>query len=295
MQSQSYQQRMKNIYRMLFELAIGNLAYRIKPTEENDEIEELSSVLNILGLTLQNTISKSGYVIPYYNYQSVIQNTFVLGKDYNIKSFNASAITNLGHSPNILNKMTFDEIIAPQSSDVWQSIKQEILKDEEYHNTIQLVLITYNKKLLPLHFTISKLLQGNEIIMTSVTTALQDSLGDTFNSNNKLTPRPKDSTVIQSVYDYILDNLEEPLPSVKALAKLFGTNEFKLKVGFRHFFNTSIYQLYNEERLKKAHKLIQETDLSLKEICFMCGFNSYLNFYKAFKKRFLYAPSELNR
>ncbi len=280
---------------MLFELATGNLAYRIEPTEKDDEIDELSSVLNILGLTLQNTIEKSGYVIPYYNYQSVIQNTFILSKDYNIKSFNASVISNLGYSTDTLKEKTFDELITPQSSDIWQSIKQEILNYKEYHSTAQLVLITGNKKLLPLHFTISKLLQSDEILITSVTTVLQDSLVDSFSSNNKPTPRPKDSVIIQNVYNYIINNLEEPLPSVKALAKMFGSNEFKLKEGFRHFFNTSIYQLYNEERLKKAHNLIQQTDLSLKEIAFMSGFNSYLNFYKAFKKRYNYAPSELSR
>ncbi|MEO0045128.1 MAG: hypothetical protein RL705_319 [Bacteroidota bacterium] len=280
---------------MLFELATGNLAYRIEPTEENDELDELSSVLNILGLTLQNTIAKSGHVIPYYNYQSVIQNTYIISEEYNINSFSASVISNLGYFPDTLNKMTFDEIIAPQSLDIWQSIKQEIQNNEDYHNTVQLVLVTGNKKLLPLHFTISKLLQRNEIIITSVTTVLQDSLGDTFNSNNKLTPRSKDSAIIQNVYNYIINNLEEPLPSVKTLAKMFGSNEFKLKEGFRNLFNTSIYQLYNEERLKKAHNLIQETNLSLKEIAFMSGFNSYLNFYKAFKKKYHYAPSELSR
>ncbi|MDI9257958.1 helix-turn-helix transcriptional regulator [Flavobacterium sedimenticola] len=286
---------MKNVYRMLFELATGNLAYRIEPTPSNDEIEKLSSVLNTLGLTLQNTIAKSGYVIPYYNYQSVIQNTFLLGIDFNIKSFNASVISNLSYSPDELNKMVFDEMIAPQSADVWQSIKQEILKDVEYHSTIQLVLITGNKKLLPLHFTISKLLMSNEILITSLTTVLQDSLGDTFNSNNKPTSPTKDSAIIQNVYDYILNNLEEPLPPLKVLARRFGSNEFKLKEGFRHFFNTSIYQLYNNERLKKAHNLILQTDISLKEISFLCGFNSYLNFYKAFKKKYRYAPSELSR
>ncbi|WP_291127416.1 helix-turn-helix transcriptional regulator, partial [Flavobacterium sp. UBA7682] len=268
---------------MLFELATGNLAYRIEPTEKNDELDELSSVLNILGLTIQNTIAKSGHVIPYYNYQSVLQNTFMLSKDYNIKSFNASVISNFGYSPDALNDMKFDKIIAPQSYDIWQNIKLEIINNEEYFHTIQLVLVTGNKKLLPFHFTISKLLHSDDILITSVTTVLQNSLADSFSSGN-IIPRPKDSTIIQSVYNYIINNLEEPLPSVKALAKMFGSNEFKLKVGFRHFFNTSIYQLYNEERLKKAHKLIQQTDLSLKEIAFMSGFNSYLNFYKAFCK-----------
>ena len=41
--------------------------------------------------------------------------------------------------------------------------------------------------------------------------------------------------------------------------------------------------------------MIQQTKIPLKEIAIMNGFNTYLNFYKAFKKRFKYAPSEVDR
>ena len=90
-------------------------------------------------------------------------------------------------------------------------------------------------------------------------------------------------------------HLEEPLPTLKELSKLFGTNEFKLKDGFRHFFKTSIYKFYTEERLKQAHVLIQQTDFPLKEIAYMSGFNDYTNFSKAFKKQYHYPPSDLKR
>ena len=109
------------------------------------------------------------------------------------------------------------------------------------------------------------------------------------------TKKQADTILIQKVLDYIQNHLEEPLPSTKELSKMFGTNEFKLKEGFRESFNTSIYQFYNNERLKKAHLLIQQTTISLKEIAFMSGFNDYTNFYKAFKKKFNYAPSEIKR
>jgi transcriptional regulator GlxA family with amidase domain len=102
------------------------------------------------------------------------------------------------------------------------------------------------------------------------------------------------TVIIQKVQDYILNHLEEPLPSTKELSKMFGTNEFTLKENFRNLLKTSIYQFYNEERLKKAHFLIQQTALPLKDIAFMCGFNDYTNFFKAFKKRYHYTPSDLN-
>jgi len=101
--------------------------------------------------------------------------------------------------------------------------------------------------------------------------------------------------VVQKVQDYILNHLEEPFPTTKEIAAMFGTNEFTLKDHFRRFLKTSIYQFYNEERLKKAHQLILKTNLPLKEIAFTSGFNDYISFYKAFKKRFDYAPSAMPR
>ena len=115
------------------------------------------------------------------------------------------------------------------------------------------------------------------------------------NQNTQLEAGQATTVLIQKVLDYIQNHLEEPLPSSKELSAMFGTNEFTLKDSFRKVLKTSIYQFYNEERLKKAHLLIQQTGIPLKEIALMSGFNDYTNFYKAFKKRFDYQPSELKR
>jgi len=101
--------------------------------------------------------------------------------------------------------------------------------------------------------------------------------------------------IIQKVQDYILNHLEEPLPTTKELSIMFGINEFKLKENFRQILKTSIYQYYNDERLKKAHHLIQQTTIPLKEIAIISGFYDYPNFYKAFKKKFKYSPSDVHR
>ncbi len=103
------------------------------------------------------------------------------------------------------------------------------------------------------------------------------------------------ATLVQKVQDYIINNLEEPLPSTKELSDMFGTNEFTLKESFRNFLKTSVYQYYNEERLKKAYMFIQQSNLPLQEVAYISGFNNYTNFYKAFKKRFKLTPSEIQR
>lgn len=175
------QQRIKSIYQMLFEMATGNLAFRVQLKDQEDQFDELATMLNVVAEKMQVVMSQSQNANSYSN-----------------------------------------------------------------------------------------------------------------NSNVAIQPK-SDAALIQHVYQYILKNLEDPLPSTKELSKMFGTNEFKLKDSFRNFFNTSIYQFYNDERLKKAHLLIQQTAIPLKEIAFICGFNDYTNFYKAFRKKFNCTPKDIKR
>lgn len=114
-----------------------------------------------------------------------------------------------------------------------------------------------------------------------------------------ISDKPKEVTepaqLIQKVQEYILNHLDENLPSTKALAQMFGTNEFTLKQNFRTLFKTSVYQYYNDERLKKARLLIERTAIPLANIALVSGFNNYTNFYKAFKKKYNQSPSDLVR
>lgn len=142
-------------------------------------------------------------------------------------------------------------------------------------------------------------LQFDELAKSLNEVAEKMQLGNYLNPHNFTNPilagNDPATVIIQKVQDYILNNLEEPLPTTKELSKMFGTNEFTLKENFRNILKTSIYQFYNDERLKKAHFLIQQTAIPLKEISFLCGFNDYTNFFKAFKKKYHYTPSDLNR
>ncbi|WP_162127508.1 helix-turn-helix domain-containing protein [Flavobacterium phycosphaerae] len=101
--------------------------------------------------------------------------------------------------------------------------------------------------------------------------------------------------LIQKVQEYILTHLDEELPSSKELAQMFGTNEFTLKQSFRNWSKTSIYQFYNDERLKKAHLIIEQTRVPLTKIALLSGFNNYTNFYKAFKKKYGVSPADVKR
>lgn len=285
---------MKSIYQMLFEMATGNLSVRLKQTEYKDDLDEFIGVLNMLATALQNTISKSGYVTPFYTYQNLTQLSIELDSKFHIKSFNNDTIKLLNYKHTDLVTLEFNSILAPQSQQVWNKIISEINHDDNNQSTVQLFFLTNQKKVIPSFCTINKHFFSDRFIVNSITTILNDTIGD-LGYTRSISPKKTDAVIVQNVHDYILNNLEDQLPTSTQLAKMFGTNEFKLKDGFRNFYKTSIYQFYNNERLKKAHSLIQKSDFPLKEIAYMCGFNSYLNFYKAFKKRYLYSPSELYR
>lgn len=142
--------------------------------------------------------------------------------------------------------------------------------------------------------------QYNEIALSLndfLTKLQQAGYVNPFNSSKKLNASEYNEPVIliQKVQEYILSHLDDNLPSSKELAQMFGTNEFTLKQHFRTLSKTSIYQFYNDERLKKAHLLIEQTVTPLTKIALLSGFNNYTNFFKAFKKKYKIPPSDIIR
>lgn len=295
MENQTTQQRIKAIHQMLFEMATGNLSFRITKTDQNDEIDKLSEILNNLAGKMHDIILRSGYVNPHYRYQNIVQTTFILDDNFMISNFNAHVPDALYYKSEELFQVDFGKFIAPQSFNIWNQKKMEASLDKNYHSTVQLIFITGNNKLSPTFCTISRLRYSNKIIVNSITTILQELLSDEKYVIKTASEKQSEAVIMQNLYDYILNHLEQPLPTLKELAAKFDSNEYRLKFGFREFFKTSIYNFYQEERLKRAHLMIQQTKIPLKEIAIMNGFNTYLNFYKAFKKRFEYTPSEVDR
>lgn len=279
---------------MLFKMATGNLYFRITEKDRDDEISQLAEMLNSLASEMQETIAGLGYITPLYTYQNVIQFSIVLDMDGRIKNFSESVPKMLGYKPEELITMYFPQLLVPDSAAMAEYIKKQVNIDQDYNNTIQLLLLTKKQQIIPAFFTISRHLYSDTILVSYITTILEELLND-IAPVKPLSSKKSESAIIQEVYDYIRQHLDDPLPSAKYLANLYGTNEHTLKISFRSFFKTTIYQFYNDERLKKAHYLVQQSNLPLKEIPFICGFNDYHNFLKAFKKRYNYTPRDLKR
>ncbi|MDD5152065.1 MAG: helix-turn-helix domain-containing protein [Flavobacterium sp.] len=294
------QKRIVTLHQMLFEMARGNFNNRIPLSPYDDELETLVVLVNMVAEEMKESIFHAGYVNPHTTYRFINQATFVLDSSFSITSFNSGITTVLGFSEMDLLHQPLEKFISPESVEKLNFVKESLQGNLSFQPIVPLHFLTREGLYVSVDCSISALFHSAEIILSFVSPLPQDvysSIGQEKENDEDKQPgsRKIDALLIQKLYDYILAHLEEPLPSLKALSRLFGTNEYKLKDGFRHFFKTSIYQFYNEERLKRAHLMIQQTDIPLKNISLMNGFSNYPNFSKSFKRRYGYAPNAIQR
>lgn len=88
---------------------------------------------------------------------------------------------------------------------------------------------------------------------------------------------------LSAVFKYVKENYKEEirLSTVAKLANLSTPSFCRL---FKLKLNKSFLEYLNEVRISKACKLLLETDLSMSEIAYECGYKTASNFNKLFKK-----------
>jgi AraC family transcriptional regulator, transcriptional activator of the genes for pyochelin and ferripyochelin receptors len=80
-------------------------------------------------------------------------------------------------------------------------------------------------------------------------------------------------------------SLERELPPAY-LATAVGLNEFKLKAGFRHRFNTTPARMLFEMRMHRAKQLLEETGCQVAQAGWKVGYSHPCNFSVAFTRFF---------
>ena len=92
----------------------------------------------------------------------------------------------------------------------------------------------------------------------------------------------------------VRSNYAQPL-SVRTMATQSGVSERYLRRLFTLYLHTNPNDFLNRTRISKAAELIRQTTLSIKEICFQCGFRSQAHFSRMFKRYEGCLPHELNK
>lgn len=292
-------QRMNFMHKMLFEMARGNFNNQIPLSQFDDEMEALVVLLNMVAEELKESVFYSGFVNPFITHRMVTSATFILDENYAIKNVNQGVFDILGYNAMEMVGRPFHSFIKADYGDMSEQERKAIKERLFLGEIITLHFVTNKMLIVSAECSISRLSDGTSTVLNFVVPYLEgrESTEESFDIKLNKHPslRKADARLMQLVYDYVLANLATPLPSVKELARKFGTNDCKLKDGFKYFFHTSIYQFYTEERLKRAYIMIEQTDIPLKNISFMNGFNTYPNFSRTFKKRYGFSPKEVGR
>ena len=91
---------------------------------------------------------------------------------------------------------------------------------------------------------------------------------------------------VQKIYqirDIIISKLDTP-PILMELSKLAGMSESKLKRLFKQIFGNSIFNYYQNLRMKEAAFLIKENKMSVSEVGYSMGFSNLSHFTKVFEE-----------
>jgi AraC-like DNA-binding protein len=116
---------------------------------------------------------------------------------------------------------------------------------------------------------------------------------DTSNINYRFSSA--ESEKIFEARKLLLKDLSQPAYTIKSLSLAVGLNEFRLKSGFQHYFQSGVFESLQRARMEKAKELLLTTDKPIKEVCMLAGYPRITNFITAFRKIFGYPPGELRR
>ncbi|WP_299671973.1 AraC family transcriptional regulator [uncultured Polaribacter sp.] len=309
--------RISEINEMLLELASGNPFYRLKRTGKDNSIEGLVVIINMLAEEMQQLLIHQGYINSKGKIKHMVQMNFILDHHGIIQMINqkTAAILATLNAP-IINKR-FENLLTDESKARWQKTWKIIQQKDFTDTSLELTFKAQQKLLVPSYCHVTDFSDKETVLVTVIHYYnTQDKLESDVKESivqfiskqevrlKKAIYKPKKHTIrlsekdiekIRKGHDMIVNHLEKELPSLKDFALQLGTNEFKLKYGFKELYGISVFRFLVRERLRKSKTLIQYTNLSLKSIAHMVGFKSSPHFSKAFKKQYGYAPSLLRK
>lgn len=84
--------------------------------------------------------------------------------------------------------------------------------------------------------------------------------------------------------------MQQSLPGLLEQMNQAGTNDYKLKIGFRQVFGTTVFGYLRNQRMEQARQLLLEKQMNVSEVAQTVGYTSFSRFSTAFKHYFGITP-----
>jgi len=118
---------------------------------------------------------------------------------------------------------------------------------------------------------------------------------DTTLQPNEIAVTSADETFLQKAIEIVEKHMMNSDFSVEMLVKEMSISRSNLYLKIKELTGLSSSEFIRNIRLKRAVQLLEKSDLSVKEIMYMTGFNTASYFSKCFKKQFGVIPSKYIR
>lgn len=125
-------------------------------------------------------------------------------------------------------------------------------------------------------------------ILQDLANSRNQRLLSTQSANNK---KFENSSQIKKVYEYIHENFNRKI-SLNEISELVNMSPVSFNRFIKKRTGKTFIEYTNDTRISYATRWLIETDLSISEISFKCGFNNIANFNRVFKKVKNITPSE---
>ncbi len=315
----STKKRIAEIQQMMFEMASGNFFYRMELTNRNDSIEGLVTAVNMLSEEIQETLPYADFSRKQGTRQHLVQMCFLLDSKGNVEMTNEKSCTLMGCTMKDIIGKPFNTFLKPHSKDIWGETMRVFLDKHGADTSIDLEFNTKKKLLIAdtCHLTTlkggdlgesktlvtlimhSKVRVEKERELKNKVTAFESSDKNLSHASSEIKQNliltSDDVQKLTLAHEIIKNNPEKSQGTLKQFARRLGTNEFKLKNGFKELYGTTVHRFVIDERLRRSTVLIQFSEFSLKRIAHLMGFKTYPHFSKTFKSRYGYTAGQLRK
>jgi AraC-like DNA-binding protein len=314
-------QRIQNINQMLLEMASGNFFFRLERSSKNDNLEAISISLNMLAEEIQETMLHQGYANSNITILQNIQMSLILDDSGVIQMVNQNTCNILSVLQTDIIGKPFTDFLIEASHTKWHNLWKASYQKQWFDTSLELTFKSKDNLVIPqicyitmfkdksnakkktlitvIHQTNSQDVIDNDLKQRVIQFSNQQKDETDKTSEDSIKPKLRlsfeDIRKLRKGHDIIINNLDKQLPSLKDFALQLGTNEFKLKYGFKELYGTTVYRFLKQERLRKAQMMIQHSDVSIKSIAYMVGFKSMPHFSRSFKERYGFSPSALRK
>lgn len=307
---ENFKTQIEHLQAMFLTLATGNFQCRMERSYKDDSWEYMTVLFNMTAEELDAAFVPKEHAKRLGTAQLSGRTAFVLDRHFCIREFHPEVIKTLGLDAGTMADLPFTALLAKDSFGPWNEMVHRLQKQTDV--IVILYVKTGSGLFLPVSCRVAALCgTGSEsqkaLSVTFLGTGYDQEKYTVHGSGEPPVKKKKargssrsyltraDRQVIDNVRIYILHHVDEPLLSLKELAHLFGTNEFKLKNGFRRMLGTTVFRFQRAERMKRAKLLVLNTNVPLKDIARSIGYASASHFYKAFKEIYGKTPHKFRK